>query len=153
MYLYVFYLVYSHLSSSKQDRDGEDKTITVEDLIQRKANAFYFKGCKKSTFKFARNVTAVKIMIGRTLSNTIDFSFQEHCDDCTFLLQGPITTTVVEVWRCNNASVTIDTQVNTLQVDLNNNLTVTYTHKAFLGSIVQAGVHGFHLKFEDHRIY
>eukprot|EP01128_Nolandella_sp_AFSM9_P012360 TRINITY_DN9201_c0_g1_i1.p1 TRINITY_DN9201_c0_g1~~TRINITY_DN9201_c0_g1_i1.p1 ORF type:complete len:381 (-),score=140.42 TRINITY_DN9201_c0_g1_i1:65-1207(-) len=120
-----------------QGVDGEEKTITVEDLIKKKENAFYFKNNKNSTFKFARNVASVKIMI-------------EHCENCKFLLQGPILTTVVEIWRCDNTKVLVDTQVNTLQVDLNNNLEITYKHKKFLGSLVQAGIHGLSIKFEDH---
>jgi len=74
----------------------------------------------------------------------------EDCHDCIIELGGPITTSVVELWRCNNCSLNIDVEIFTLQVDLCNNLTVNYTHKIHLGSIVQAGIHGFRVNFLDH---
>jgi len=41
-----------------------NQTITVDDLIKKKKNALYFKGCSDCTFKIASNVESVKIMIG-----------------------------------------------------------------------------------------
>jgi len=74
----------------------------------------------------------------------------EDCHDCVIDLNGPVTTSVVELWRCNNCTLNIDTEIFTLQVDLCNNLTVTYSHKIHLGSIVQAGIHGFRINFLDY---
>lgn len=44
----------------------------------------------------------------------------------------------------------IDTDVFTLQADLCKNLHFNYTHKKYLGSIVQAGIYGFEIKFQDY---
>jgi len=74
----------------------------------------------------------------------------EDCHDCVIDLNGLIQTSVVEVWRCNNCTINVDTEIFTLQVDLCNNLTVSYSHKIHLGSIVQAGIHGFRVNFLDY---
>jgi len=74
----------------------------------------------------------------------------EDCHDCVIDLNGPITTSVVELWRCNNCTLNVDTEIFTLQVDLCNNLTVIYSHKIQLGSLVQAGIHGFRINFLDY---
>jgi len=80
------------------DEVDKDITLTVEDLIKKKRNAFYWRGCKNSKYKIAPNVTLVKVMI-------------ENCSDCTLSFNGPITTNVVEVWRCNNLTLEINTDV------------------------------------------
>jgi len=74
----------------------------------------------------------------------------EDCHDCVIALNGPITTSVVELWRCNNCTLNVDTEIFTLQVDLCNNLTVVYAHKLQLGSVVQAGIHVFRVNFLDY---
>jgi len=119
------------------DEQDKDTTLTVEDLIKKKKNAFYWRGCKNSKYKVTSNVTVVKVMI-------------ENCKDCTISLAGPITTNVVEVWRCENLTIDVDTDVFTLQIDLCNNVKVRYTHKKHMGSIVQAGIKGFRIDFQDY---
>jgi len=120
------------------DEVDKDITLTVEDLIKKKRNAFYWRGCKNSKYKIAPNVTLVKVMI-------------ENCSDCTLSFNGPITTNVVEVWRCNNLTLEINTDVFTFQVDLCEKLSVSYSHKRHLGSIVQAGIKGgFRINFLDY---
>jgi len=84
-----------------------------------------------------QNVTIVKVLI-------------EDCHDCVIDLNGPIITSVVEVWRCNNCTINCDTEIFTLQVDLCNNLTLNYAHKIHLGSVVQAGIRGFRINFKDY---
>jgi hypothetical protein len=44
----------------------------------------------------------------------------------------------------------VDTEVHTLQADLCEGLNITYTHKAFLGSLVQAGIKDLSVQFEDY---
>jgi len=119
------------------DEQDKDSTLTVEDLTKHKRNAFYWRSCKNSKYAVVSNVTLVKVMI-------------ENCSDCTLTFHGPITTSVIEVWRCNNITLNIDTDVFTLQVDLCNNLQANYTHKRHLGSIVQAGIKGFRINFLDY---
>jgi len=75
----------------------------------------------------------------------------ENWSDCTLSFNGPITTNVVEVWRCNNLTLEINTDVFTFQVDLCEKLSVSYSHKRHLGSIVQAGIKGgFRIDFLDY---
>jgi hypothetical protein len=47
-------------------------------------------------------------------------------------------------------SFKFDTDVFTLQLDLCRNLQLVYNHKKYLGSIVQAGIYGLEVKFNDY---
>jgi len=120
-----------------QNEVDVEKTITVEDLIKKKKNALYFKSCQGGKYKIAHNVEVVKVLV-------------EDCHNCSIELHGPIRTNVVEVWRSNNTSVLVDTEVHTMQVDLCDNLKISYAHKAFLGSLVQAGINGLTVEFLDY---
>jgi len=120
-----------------QGEVGAQSTITVNDLLKKMKTTLYWKGCKNSQYKVVQNVSTVKVLI-------------EDCHDCVIDLNGLIQTSVVEVWRCNNCTINVDTEIFTLQVDLCNNLTVSYSHKIHLGSIVQAGIHGFRVNFLDY---
>eukprot|EP01126_Amoeba_proteus_P047951 TRINITY_DN5514_c0_g1_i12.p1 TRINITY_DN5514_c0_g1~~TRINITY_DN5514_c0_g1_i12.p1 ORF type:complete len:403 (-),score=104.50 TRINITY_DN5514_c0_g1_i12:132-1274(-) len=116
----------------------QDRSITVDSLTnKRKKYAMFVKGCHNSKYKVVQNVDLVKVMI-------------EDCHNCEISLNGKILTNVVEVWKCENVLINIDTEVFTLQVDLCKNLTIVYNHKKYLGSIVQAGIYGFHVKFNDY---
>lgn len=114
-----------------------DHTVTVTDLSKKKKTTLYWKGCKNSQYKVVQNVTAVKILI-------------EDCHNSVFHLNGPITTSVLEVWRCNDIELHIDTEIFTLQIDLCNNVIINYNHKIQLGSIVQAGINNLRVNFKDY---
>jgi tetratricopeptide (TPR) repeat protein len=116
---------------------GMDTTVTVQDLSKKKKTSLYWKGCKDSQYKVVQNVTTAKILI-------------EDCHNTVFYLNGPITTSVLEIWRCNNCTVNIDIEIFTLQADLCDHLTINYTHKIQLGSIVQAGVNYLRVNFKDY---
>jgi len=120
-----------------QKEEGVTKTITVEDLIKKKKNALYFKSCQNGHYKVAHNVEFVKILI-------------EDCKNCEFELHGPIKTNVLEIWRSSNTKVLVDTEVHTLQTDLCQDLNIIYSHKTFLGSLVQAGITNLKVSFVDY---
>jgi hypothetical protein len=120
-----------------QGETGVDTTITVNELSKKKKTTIYWKGCRDSKYKIVQNVTTVKILI-------------EDCHNCVIHLNGPITTSVVEIWRCDDLTVHIDTEIFTLQCDLCNNLTLSYLHKIQLGSIVQAGINKMRVNFKDY---
>jgi len=61
-----------------------------------------------------------------------------------------IKTATVELWRSDDIVADIGTEVGTLQVDLTNHLTVNYSSKGYLGSIVQAGITNFKVNFTNH---
>lgn len=50
----------------------------------------------------------------------------------------------------SDAYFEVDTEVHTLQADLCEGLKITYTHKAFLGSLVQAGIKDLAVAFDDY---
>jgi len=95
------------------------------------------KGCRGGNYRVAQNVELVKVLV-------------EDCKDTSIDLRGRITTNVIEIWRCENLNLLIDTEVFTLQCDLCNNLKITFTHKNYLGSLVQAGVKSVSVNFVDY---
>jgi len=113
-----------------------DYVVTVNDLAKKKTT-LYWKGCRDSQYKIVQNVNTVKILI-------------EDCHNTVFYLNGPIVTSVLEIWKCNDCTLHIDTEIFTLQADLCNKLTLTYNHKMQLGSIVQAGVINLRVNFNDY---
>jgi tetratricopeptide (TPR) repeat protein len=74
----------------------------------------------------------------------------ENCKNSSFAINGEIKTGTVELWRSDDIVCEIGTEVGTLQVDLSNNLTVNYSSKGYLGSIVQAGITNFKVNFTNH---
>jgi len=73
----------------------------------------------------------------------------ERCKNCKITLSGKILTSVVEVWKCENFVLTVDTQIGTLQLDLCQNLTINYTKKEHFASLIWAGIYDLHINFLD----
>jgi len=116
------------------DLDGQ----TIEYGISNtpKKAILYWKGNKNCTFSVSRSVSSVKVFI-------------QECDDCIFNLEGKVLTGVVELWKCNNIVVNVGIDIGTFQVDISNNITLSYEHKNFLDSLVQAGVDKLIIQFKD----
>jgi len=97
----------------------------------------HFKACDGCTLEIPQGTKVVKVMM-------------EGCKDCTLnLAKCAISTSILEVWRCEGCAVNIDCDVGTFQVDLCTDTTVTYAAKAQLGSLVQAGMKDLAVKFSD----
>jgi len=116
------------------DLDGQ----TIEYGISNtpKKAILYWKGNKNCTFSVSRSVSSVKVFI-------------QECDNCIFNLEGKVLTGVVELWKCNNIVVNVGIDIGTFQVDISNNITLSYEHKNFLDSLVQAGVDKLIIQFKD----
>eukprot|EP01130_Rhizamoeba_saxonica_P018929 TRINITY_DN9658_c0_g1_i1.p1 TRINITY_DN9658_c0_g1~~TRINITY_DN9658_c0_g1_i1.p1 ORF type:complete len:373 (-),score=102.34 TRINITY_DN9658_c0_g1_i1:96-1214(-) len=116
------------------DRDGETTVFDRSNL--GKKPVVYFKQCRGCEFTIGHRASVVKVLI-------------EDCHDCVIRLDGSIKTNVVEIWKCTNTVVHINTDVFTLQVDLCDGLTLSFEHKKQLSSIIEAGMRNFAIEFKD----
>jgi tetratricopeptide (TPR) repeat protein len=74
----------------------------------------------------------------------------ELCSETTLRLSKcTIQTSILEVWRSEGCKVVIDCAVGTCQVDVCNGLTLAYSSRGHLGSLVQAGMNDLDVQFED----
>lgn len=107
------------------NEDGQTKSLA--EGFTRKATVF-LKNNKNG--KYTVDGACTKILI-------------ESCKDCEITLNGRINTEMVELWRCDNITLVMNTKVKTLQVDLANHITARFTEKTNFSQIIWAGVHNF----------
>jgi len=94
----------------------------------------YFKGCDDCEF-FVESL-CTKVLI-------------ESCNNCTVTFNKKIVTNTVDVWKCENVELHVNTPIGTLQADMCKKLKVNYAEKSHLNTLVWAGVHDLHLSFKD----
>lgn len=71
--------------------------------------------------------------------------FKEHCEDTIVKINSRVLTETVEIVHCNNMTLIINVPVKTLQIDMCNNINITFTDRANFDTVIWAGVHGFKL--------
>eukprot|EP00007_Cunea_sp_BSH-02190019_P005025 CAMPEP_0174235874 /NCGR_PEP_ID=MMETSP0417-20130205/5181_1 /TAXON_ID=242541 /ORGANISM="Mayorella sp, Strain BSH-02190019" /LENGTH=608 /DNA_ID=CAMNT_0015314439 /DNA_START=35 /DNA_END=1861 /DNA_ORIENTATION=+ len=74
------------------------------------------------------------------------------CNDCKFRLEASVLTRVFEIWRCKNTTVTLTHTVGTMQMDLNDKVTVVFERFEQMlqgGQVVWAGCYDLALRFEN----
>jgi len=118
-----------------QDIEGETVQYDRSNTPKKKIN-LYWKSCKTSTFTVTKRIYPVKLYI-------------QECHDCVFNIHSKLTTGVIELWRCHNVVVNVAVDIGTFQVDISTNTTLSYEHKKYLGSVVQAGVENLKIQFKD----
>lgn len=96
--------------------------------------AVYFSSCKKSEFVVDHRTS--KILI-------------ESCDDCVIEINGKILTACVEIWKCNNVHLKLNTKVKTLQADIMAGLKLDYALAENMQSIVWQDVDKIDISFLD----
>jgi len=94
----------------------------------------YFKECVDCHFTVVSRCTKVLI---------------EKCRNTTLTFTGKIMTSVVEIWKCDNFTFNIGTQLMTLQLDLCHGLNLFFSQKSYLNSIVWAGIYDLKICFTD----
>jgi len=117
-----------------QDLDGQ--TVEYDRSNTPKKAILYWKSDKNCQFTVSKRANPVKIFI-------------QDCHDCVFHFLGEITTGFVELWRCSNIIVHVNIEIGTFQVDLSNNVKISYQHKKYLGSVVQNCVENLQIEFAD----
>jgi len=78
-------------------------TKVLEKDSMKQEETLFIKNCEDGNYTIASRCT--KILI-------------EGCKNCKIALVGRILTNVVEVWRCENFGLNVQTDVKTLQIDL-----------------------------------
>jgi len=99
--------------------------------------AIHFRGCNNCNFTLSPGTTVVKVLL-------------ENCNNSTLTLDKcVVSTATLEIWRSDNCKLTVDCFLGTLQADLCKNTLIQYAAAAQLGSVVQAGMQGLTVKFQD----
>eukprot|EP00035_Acanthoeca_spectabilis_P038096 m.50146 g.50146 ORF g.50146 m.50146 type:complete len:394 (-) comp8995_c0_seq1:24-1205(-) len=117
-------------------KKDEEITVTQADLPE--TPVLFLQGCEGCGFTFAPNVTVVKVLI-------------EGLKRCKITIpqSAKITTSVVEIWRCEDVEFDTSITIGTLQLDLSSSLAVQFARVEQLGQLVQAGVNELRLSFSD----
>jgi len=114
------------------DKNGENAIIDSNSL--KESETLFIKNCKDSSFTVTGKCTKI---------------FVESVTNTKVVLQGMIITAVVEVWKCDNLTLEIDTKVLTLQADACKGLNITYAAKEQFDRLIWAGVYDLNLQFKD----
>jgi Flp pilus assembly protein TadD len=115
---------------------------TSENIVLSQADlpdlpTLHFKNCQSCIFTIPEGTKVVKILF-------------ESCTDSKLEFKGCIIATgICEAWRCDRCELLVDCAVGTLQIDVCNGFTVSYTKVAHMGMVVQAGVQKLVLRFSD----
>jgi hypothetical protein len=94
----------------------------------------YFKSCHDCDFVLDAMCTKVLI---------------EDCHNCKITLNQKVITNTLDIWKCNDSHLHINTKIGTVQADICKKLKVDFTQKDHFTSMVWAGVHDLSLGFLD----
>jgi len=94
----------------------------------------YFKNCEEC--EFIVNAPSVKVLI-------------EGCKQCKITLNGHVKTEILEIWRCDDFVLTLNTVIRTLQADICSNIQMHFGKAEYLGQLVWAGLKNLVIDFED----
>jgi len=112
------------------NKKGEE--IILKDLST--PHTLYVKGCEDCKIQVRSRCT--KVMI-------------EGCRRTEVHLHSRIMTNVVEVWKCADFVLNVQTDVKTLQLDICRNLKTRFVTKTDLPDITWAGVYDLSIAFDD----
>lgn len=73
----------------------------------------------------------------------------EACKNVKLHLNAGVTTNMLELWRCINVTLVINTKISTIQLDLSKALQLQFTKREHYHSIIWAGVHDLKVNFHD----
>jgi len=113
-------------------KKGETIVVSADDI--KPEHTLFIKGCEDSTVEIRGRCT--KVMI-------------EGIKKCKIHLHSRILTNIVEVWKCSDVLLNIQTDVRTLQLDLCRNLETKYSNRDNFPNITWAGVYNLSIAFDD----
>lgn len=114
------------------DAAADGKLIQLQDVP-----VVFIKDCHDCQYTVAHRTTKI---------------FVESCSNLTLTLDASIVTRTVEVWKCSNTNININTAVKTLQLDLMKgdcNVNWQRAELFYSGSIVWQNVESLAIKFAD----
>lgn len=101
----------------ENDVDVKDRVIDAASMGELRV--LFIKNNKNSSCVVAEDAVVTKIFI-------------DNCTDCTFTFNCKVTSSFIEIHRCNNITIHIATQeIHTIQVDLSEKVTVLYNKDLF----------------------
>jgi len=113
---------------------GVKTTITKETF--KKNTTLYFKGCSDCEYTVDVQTMCTKVLI-------------EGCSDSKFIFNGRITTNFLELWKSNSVNIEVNTKVFTCQVDLSNQINLTFGNKQLFQSVVWASTNDLGINFAN----
>ncbi|XP_049849902.1 uncharacterized protein LOC126320452 [Schistocerca gregaria] len=93
----------------------------------------FFKNCSDSNYTVSTVCTKVLV---------------ENCDNVTIMLNEKVMTNIVELWKCKDVTIHIDTAIYTIQLDICNNVKLLFSHKDNYHQVVWAGVDDLSIEFQ-----
>jgi hypothetical protein len=103
---------------------GTTKQVVKEQV--QEGFTVYFKDCHDGDYTVTAPCTKVLV---------------ERCTNFKLHLGAQIKTETLEVWRCEDAHIQINTSIKTLQADLSKRLSLSFSKKENYGSVVWSGVY------------
>lgn len=114
------------------EQGGEEARGKGIDL--KKVPTVYFNKCKGGCYTVDH--LSSKILI-------------EGLSDTTITIRGKVLTSTVEVWKCSNLTLVLDTPVKTLQLDMLTSVDVQFSKKEHYHAVVWQDVYDLNLSFGD----
>jgi hypothetical protein len=142
---------------------------SIDEKEQRRMEAHFQTGSgKQQEAKYVVGEKGQTQLISRDNMKQEATLFIKNCEDCEYTvtgrctkilidsckntkvyLKGRILTNVVEVWKCEDFHLAVQTDVKTLQIDLCKKFNIHYDNKDLLHSIVWCGVYDLQISFAD----
>lgn len=120
--------------TDQEEVASRSETGEVAPLNLKEVPTVYFKNCHDGDYVIDHRVT--KILI-------------EGCKDTRIHINQNVLTSTVEVWRCENVTLKVNSPVKTLQLDLMQGVVVDFKSKEYMQSVIWNHVEDLHLNFED----
>jgi hypothetical protein len=117
-----------------EKEEGEESKAVAGALDLASVPAVYFSACKKGEYVIDHRTS--KILI-------------ENCEDCVIEVNGKILTACVEIWKCKNVHLKLNTKVKTLQADIMTGLKMVYATADHMQTIVWQDVDYIDVSFSD----
>ncbi|KNC54591.1 uncharacterized protein AMSG_01447 [Thecamonas trahens ATCC 50062] len=117
---------------------GDAELMGTDEAGEIKANqgktTVMFKGCTGCTYTITSMVA--KILVDR-------------CVDCTFIFEGKIMTSTLEIYKSSSSSFTVGTVLKTVQADLCSAIELNFATTENFDRVVWAGTEGLTVAFAD----
>jgi len=114
------------------NQKNQKLSLTSETL--KRTMTLYLKGCSDSEYTIDARCTKVLI---------------ESCSNVKVQFNAIVTTSVAEVWKCEKVDLSMNTKLETLQVDLSRQVIADFRRRDMIHQVVWAGVHDLTVTVPD----